>query len=225
MSIDYNPFFKKYLSLVKAADQIFEHVMKANPDCVKCKISCSDCCHALFDLTLIEAIYLNHRFKKASGDLDKQSILEKANKIDRQIHRIKKKALRELKGGKNDREILKALASERVRCPLLNQNDQCDLYEHRPITCRFYGIPTAISGEGHTCGKSGFVKGKSYPTVSLDAVNKQLQEITAEFLRDINTRHIKMVDMLVPLSMALLTVFDEEYLGIDTSEKNAAYGK
>ncbi len=225
MEIDWGPYFKKYLALVKAADKVFERVVREYPDCVNCKLRCSDCCHALFDLTLIEAIYLNHWFHKTFDGLKKEKILENANKIDRQIHRIKRKAHQELLAGKNERDILKNLASERIRCPLLNQNDQCDLYRHRPITCRCYGIPTAISGKGHTCGKSGFIEGKSYPTVHLDVVYRQLQEIAAELIRDIGTKYVKLVDMLVPLSMALLTIYDDEYLGIDIGDKDVASGK
>jgi len=225
MGIDYGPYFKKYLALVKAADQVFTHVAKAYPDFVKCKIGCSDCCHAVFDLTLIEAIYLNHWFFKTFNGLNKEKILEKANKIDRYIYRIKRKAYKSLRSGRPEAEILKDLASEWVRCPLLNDEDRCDLYEYRPITCRFYGVPTAIGGEAHTCGKTGFIAGQPYPTVKLDAIHRKLQEITTELLRDIDTQYIKLADLLVPLSMALLTVYNEEYFGSDTSEKKAASGK
>ncbi|MGD2268875.1 MAG: YkgJ family cysteine cluster protein [Desulfobacterales bacterium] len=225
MAVDYGSYFKKYLALVKTADAVFERMAQEYPECVTCQTACSDCCHALFDLTLIEAIYLNDQFNKKFHGPDKDRILQKANKVDRRIHQIKRKAHQALRSGGNQRDILENLASERVRCPLLNERQRCDLYEYRPITCRFYGVPTAIGGQGHTCGKSGFVRGKSYPSVNLDAVHRQLQEITAEFLRDINTRYIKLVDMLIPPSMALLTVFDEEYLGIDGGSKNAASGK
>ncbi len=225
MIFDYSPYFKKYLALVEAADQVFEGMLKKYPERVKCKIGCSDCCHALFDLTLIEAIYVNHQFNKEFEGLDKQKILEKANEIDRYIYRIKRKAYQALRSGKQEGEILKDLASESVRCPLLNEKDRCDLYEYRPLTCRFYGVPAAIGGEAHTCGKSGFIAGQPYPTVKLDAIHRQLQQITAELVRDINTQYIKMADLLVPLSMALLTVYNEQYFGIDTPDKKAVSGK
>jgi Fe-S-cluster containining protein len=225
MIFDYRPYFKKYLALVEAADQVFKGMQKKYPELVKCKIGCSDCCQALFDLTLIEAVYINHRFNEKFEGLDKQKILEKANKIDRYIYRIKRKAYKALHSGEQEGEILKALASESVRCPLLNEKDQCDLYEYRPLTCRFYGLPTAIGGEAHICGKTGFIAGQPYPTVKLDVIHRQLQEITAELVRDINTQYIKLADLLVPLSMALLTVYDKQYFGIDTPNKKAASGK
>ena len=214
MEKNFEPFFKKYEELVKAADDVFEHVSKEHSECVKCKIECSDCCHAMFDLTLIEAMYINHKFKEKIEGNAREVIINKANDIDRQIHKIKRKAVKELEAGSSEDEILAKLAGERVRCPLLNSKDSCDLYAYRPITCRFYGIPTSIGGVGHTCGKSGFIEGEKYPTVNLDIIHGRLQQISAEFVKEIRTEYIKLVDMLVPLSMALLSVYDEEYLGI-----------
>ena len=225
MEFDYQPYFKKYQALVDAADQVFQSMQKKYPELVACKIGCSDCCHALFDLTLIEAVYINHQFNEKFKGMDKQTILEKANRIDRHIYRVKRKAYRALRNGRQEGEILKELASEKVRCPLLNEEDRCDLYDNRPLTCRFYGIPVAIGGEAHICGKTGFKAGEPYPTVKLDAIHKQLQEITAELVRDLNTSYIKLADLLVPLSMALLTVYDEQYFGIDTPEEKAASEK
>jgi Fe-S-cluster containining protein len=115
------------------------------------------------------------------------------------------------------------VAWERVRCPLLNENARCDLYDWRPITCRVYGIPTAIDGKGHTCGQTGFAEGKPYPTVNLDAINKRLADLSCKIVESINTRYSEMGDMFVPVSMALLTKFDQEYLGI--KEKDACQVK
>jgi len=160
LKINYAPFFKRYEELVKAADDVFEKVKKEYPECVKCRMECSDCCHALFDLSLIEALYINSKFNENINGEDRERINNKANSIDRKIHKIKRKAFKELEAGRNEGEILSDLALERIRCPLLDGKENCDLYEYRPITCRFYGIPTAIGGKGHTCGKSGFIKGE-----------------------------------------------------------------
>jgi Fe-S-cluster containining protein len=220
MKIDFRPYFEKYRTIVKQADELFERVQKEYPECVTCKIKCADCCHALFDLTLIEAIYINYQFKKIIQGKEKRNIIEKADRADRKTHVIKKRAYDSKKAGKEETEILMDIAAERVRCPLLNDDEQCDLYEYRPITCRLYGIPTSIGGRSHTCGKSGFVEGKPYPAVNLDAIQKRLYDISNEFVREIKTKYVKMADMLVPLSMAILTDFDEEYLGV-ASPKSA----
>ena len=218
MEFDFSPIFDKYEVLVKTAEDVFARVKSDFPECVKCKTGCSDCCHALFDLTLIEALYINQQFNQKIDETKKAELIEKANRADRKIYKIKRNAYKSASAGTEEDEILSAMAKERVRCPLLNSEDTCDLYDHRPITCRLYGIPTAIKNKSHTCGLSGFNEGKSYPTVNMDALHRKLYELSVELIGSVRSKHIKMADMLVPLSMALLTDFDETYLGVKEAE-------
>lgn len=221
MDFDFTPYFKRYEALLELADQLFDQISREYPECVRCKIGCSDCCHAIFDLTLIEALYLNHKFNERYAGPEKKSLLDAANTADRKVNRIKRDAYRSLQRGKNESDVLAELAGKRIRCPLLDEKERCFLYEHRPITCRLYGIPTAIGGQGHTCGTSGFEQGKPYPTVHLEKIHEQLQQISAELVRDLGSNFIKLVDLLVPVSMALTTIYDEYYLGLKEPEEPA----
>ena len=220
MKINFQPHFEKYQALVTMADEVFEKVQKEFPESVTCKIKCADCCHALFDITLIEAIYINDRFSKLIKGKEKKRLLARSNQADRKTYKIKRKAYQDKQAGKDDMKILIEMAAERVRCPLLNDEDLCNLYENRPITCRLYGIPTSTNSISHTCGKSGFVEGKQYPTVNLDIIQKKLYEISAEFVIQIKTKYAQMAEMLVPVSMALLAQYDEDYLGITKPEQD-----
>ena len=207
--------FSKYEALVKQVDDVFENVRKKYPDFVKCKLECSDCCHALFDLSLIEALYVNRKFIENGLEQKRSQIIEDANRIDRKIHQLKRKAYKSVESGeKTEKQVIFEMAAERIRCPLLNKDNQCDLYNYRPITCRLYGIPTSIQGRGHTCGLSGFKEGESYPTVNLDVIHNKLYELSKELVVALKSKHINMGGVLMPLSMALITVFDETYLGV-----------
>ena len=214
MEIDFTPYFEQYKAVSKMADEVFERVQKEHPKEVTCEIKCADCCHALFDLTLVEALYLNHKFNQKFQGKEREELIERANRADRKVYTIKRKAYQEMQSGKKEVEILVELSAERCRCPLLNAKDVCDLYEERPITCRLYGIPTSIGGVGHTCGQSGFEEGKPYPTVNLDTIQGKLFAISQELTASLRTKHAQMADMLVPVSMALITVYDAEYLGM-----------
>lgn len=218
MDFDFSPFFKRYEALAAQAETVFNKIREDHPECVKCGRECSDCCNALFDVTFIEALYINHKFNVAFEGKMLEALLERANTSDRRIHRIKRDAVKALQAGKEENEILAEMAEYRVPCPLLNENNLCDLYEYRPITCRLYGVPTAIGGQGHTCGLTAFEQGKAYPTVNLDAIQNRLYEISHELVAALGSQHVKMGDMLVPLSMALITVFDDAYLGVDADE-------
>lgn len=215
------PFFKKYEELSKTANDIFNKVRDEYPEEVRCTQGCADCCYALFDMTLIEALYIKHHFDSCFKGLERERRIELANKIDRGLYKLKRQAYKELEAGKEESDILKGLAEKKVRCPLLNDQNACDLYEFRPITCRLYGIPTSIAGEGHTCGLSGFIKGSPYPTVKLDIIQKKLFELSAELVAAIQSRYTRMGEMLIPLSMALLTEYDQAYLGAKGAEDAA----
>jgi Fe-S-cluster containining protein len=219
-----NPIFEKYERFIQQLDAVFEEVREKYPQCVKCELECSDCCHALFDLSLIEALYINRHFLQKITDENKDEIIKRANKSDRKAYQLKRKAYKSVESGeKTEEQVLLEMAAERVRCPLLNDENQCVLYAYRPATCRLYGIPTSIAGRGHTCGLSAFSEGESYPTVNLDAVHAKLQALSQEVVAALRSTQVKMGDVLMPLSMALLTVFDDAYLGIQsdsaTSEK------
>lgn len=214
IDFDFTPYFEKYEELVATAEEAFNRVKHDHHDCVKCKTGCADCCHALFDLTLIEALYVNHKFKAAFPVEKREPLLERANQSDRRVFKIKKKAGRLLKEGLKEEEILEQIAAETVRCALLNDQDLCDLYAFRPITCRLYGVPTAIGGKGHTCGLSGFAPGKAYPTANLDRIQSALMALSNALVSDLKSKYASLGEMLVPLSMALLTEYDDAYLGL-----------
>ncbi len=217
--MEFSTLFEKYKKIVDSADKVFEQIKKEYSDCVSCKIECSDCCHALFDISFVEALYISQGFREKFNGPELDKLLDKANKADRKIYKLKKEAYKDFKEGKDETAIFEKIAEERIRCPMLNDSDQCDIYEFRPITCRLYGVPTAIGGKGHTCGLSGFKKGQSYPTVNLDAIHQALFNISSEIVKQIGSKYSGLSEMVVPLSMALLTVYDEEYLGIKSEEE------
>lgn len=219
MEIDFGPFFKRYEALVAKADKAFDQVKARYPEEVKCVPGCADCCYALFDLTLIEAFYINYHFNKNFSGADREALLEKADAADRKIYKVKKTAYKSSQDGEAEEKVLENVGQERIRCPLLNDEDYCDLYPYRPIACRVYGIPLAIGGRGVTCGLSGFTQGENYPTFNMDRVHDQLMALSAEFVQAIGSRYVKMADVLVPVSMALLTEYNESYLGIGEPEE------
>ncbi len=214
MEFDFSPYFKKYEELVHAADDAFDRVSAQHADCVRCKEGCADCCHALFDLTLIEALYINHKFNETFSVESRAPLLERANSADRKTYKIKKKAYKLFKEGCQDEEILAKVAAETVRCALLEDNDMCAFYAYRPITCRLYGVPTAIGGKGHTCGLSDFKPGEAYPTANLDRIQSGLLALSQALVADLKSKYATLGEMLVPLSMALLTDYNSEYLGL-----------
>ncbi|MDD3312350.1 YkgJ family cysteine cluster protein [Pseudodesulfovibrio sp.] len=214
MALDFTEYFKRYEAIVGEVNTLFAKFETEMPDKVKCGKGCSDCCNALFDVTLIEAIYINRKFNEKFSGMERSAILERADKADRQIHKLKRKIFKATQEGAPAGDVLREVARARVRCPLLGDDDLCALYEHRPITCRLYGVPTSIGGEAHTCKLSGFKGGEKYPTVNMDIVLDRLIAIGKDLRKGINSRFTDLGNMLLPVSMALVTDYSEEYLGV-----------
>jgi Fe-S-cluster containining protein len=213
--LNFTQTFNKYESLVAEIEKGINKIKEANPKEILCEKGCCDCCYAVFDLSLIEAVYLNYRFFQEKDKEEQEAILEKANTADRQAYRIKRNLNKMLTQGKQtEEEVLALLSGERIQCPLLNKDALCDLYKNRPVTCRVYGVPTAIQGTGHTCGKSGFKEGILYPTINLDRINQRLFGLSEELLKEIGVENEELKMRLLPVSTSLLTDYDEEFFGL-----------
>lgn len=222
MNEQFKPFFEQYEALSASVERAFESVKNQFPDCVKCKPFCADCCYAVFDLTFIEAMYINERFRNKYNGENLNILMERCNKIDRTLYKLKKSAYKAVESGKEEKEILHEMAETRIRCPMLNDAEMCEIYDFRPLTCKLYGIPTAIGGEGYTCGLSGFEKGEKYPTANLDKIQNKLLQLSTDLAASIQSKFSRLGEMLVPLSMALATDYDDEYLGIRKADETDA---
>lgn len=213
------PIFEEYEKIRADADSIFSYISSQFPDCVVCKKGCSDCCSALFDLSLVEAMYINHAFASTFDyGRTRSNILEKSSEIDRTLTRIKRDFFRAEKDGEKADIIMEKVAALRIPCPLLDESNECLLYDARPITCRLYGIPTEIDGKARVCGLSHFDKGISYPTVKLGKIQAKLEELSRQIAEQINSP-LDLSDIYVPMSMALLTRYDDKYFGKERSDE------
>lgn len=218
--MEFTPYFKRYEAIAAEADKVFSRVSELTGPAVSCKPGCSECCHAPFDLSFIEALYINQKFRERfPQSMQRAPIEDRADRADRDFHVIKKKAFKASENGVPHEQILADLAKERIRCPLLDEEDHCILYEHRPITCRLYGVPLDIRGEAKACGKSGFTQGGKYPAVKVELLQDRLMELSAEFVAELGSKYTDMATMLIPVSMALLTDFDDEYLGLNDAAR------
>lgn len=214
MAIELKKHFVKYQALVQMVDAIFDRVKEEYPKEVFCREKCSDCCYAIFDLTLVEALYLKSKFFEKFNGKEKNDLIVIADKTDRALVKLKRDASKKVKSGADQLEVVAKMSQERIRCPLLGENNLCLMYEFRPITCRVYGIPISTAGASHICGRTNFIQGNPYPTLNMDKIYTQLQLLSMELIQDIRSENIKMHEMLIPVSMTLITDFNEDYLGV-----------
>lgn len=155
-------------TIYKELDQIVSDMIVAQPSMVKCKLGCADCCHAVFDVSLVEG----------------QLIMEAFNALDRgsrrQITRRAEKAMKQWKRIFSNPDQIEDIGKERIRCPFLDKKDICTIYSARPVNCRTYGIPLEIKGASTVCGLSGFKEGESYQTLNMDKLHQRLLDLSIE---------------------------------------------
>lgn len=218
---DFSDIFAEYEALIAEVDAVFSKVKAACPEEVRCEVACADCCHAPFDVSLVEALYLNAEFNKRfpKGD-SRYNMVEAANRSDREHYRLKHKAWKAHKAGVPDERIVEDIARERIRCALLSDDNRCQMYDVRPVTCRLYGAPLNVGGTLRVCGKSGFQPGGKYPAVAVAKLQERLAALSEKVAQRVATPHDYVGQMLVPVSMAMLTVYDEEFFGLKESRED-----
>ncbi len=199
--MDFTYLFEPYEALLNRADKAFQRIAHEYPDCISCKRGCSDCCHAVFGLFLVEALFLKYDFDQLERK-EREKAVMRADKADDDLELVEKR----LRAFENDPMMTSyALAKERIRCPLLNDNHDCVLYPYRPITCRVYGIPVAFQGKARVCGRSQFKKGKGYPAFDLDGVYRELHAMSRQLLENAGKKDLKQASLLISVSKAIRT--------------------
>jgi len=203
--------FSQYAIIVRKADILFKTIHEKYPDSVRCRIRCCDCCHAVFGLFPIEAAYIHHQLNRIDRKI-RRDVQRRAEKSEVEML----KAADKLKEAFNDNPKMQAygLGKQRVKCPLLNEREECILYENRPVICRIYGVPFSIKHEkkenAYVCGISGFEAKASYPTVKLDNIYQELVGLSIEMLKEAGFLNpAAKANLMLPLSKILRMSFDD----------------
>jgi Fe-S-cluster containining protein len=199
-------FLQRYEAMTSQADSAFRNMKREHASAVKCEQHCADCCHAVFGLFFVEAAYLKHFFDRVDRG-EKEAVMKRAE----QAHQAHQNLEKKLFASRHDPEKQTyILAMERIRCPLLNEEQDCVLYSRRPITCRVYGIPTRIHGRTRICGKTELAEGDSKIEVfDLDRVYRDLYGLSKELLRHLGVKNTEKAGLLASVSKALSTETDD----------------
>ncbi len=200
-----NDLFQSYELLVDKAEAAFKEMKEEHGSCIKCEPHCSDCCHAVFGLFLIEAGYLKEQFDRLA-DEEKRAALLRCEQAEKSLERLQNM----LQAHEGDPQMQAHIMSrERIPCPLLNDQQDCILYPHRPITCRVYGIPTKIRGKARVCWKAEFKESERYPVFDLDGVYRDLYFLSTELLKSAGKDDSETASLLISVSKAITTSLED----------------
>jgi Fe-S-cluster containining protein len=197
--------FHSYELLADKAEAAFQTMQKEHGSCMKCEPHCSDCCHAVFGLFLIEAGYLKEHFDRLTDEKKKAALL-RCEQAEKSLERLQNM----LQAHEGDPQMQAYIMSrERIPCPLLNEKQECILYSHRPITCRVYGIPTKVRGKARVCWKAEFKKDERYPVFDLDVAYRDLFFLSTELVKSAGKNDPERASLLISVSKAITTPLED----------------
>ncbi|MDP2755227.1 MAG: hypothetical protein Q8P40_12680 [Nitrospirota bacterium] len=204
-----NDLFSRYETIARKADFLFKTIQEKYPLSVTCHIRCCDCCHAIFGVFPIEAAYINYHFNRLDRKV-RRDVLRRAEKAEDEMLKAKD-SLKVFED--NPKMKVFGLGKQRVRCPLLQDSEECVLYEKRPIICRIYGVPYSLKQEdkeqAFVCSVSGFQEKVTYPTVKLDKIYQELCQLSKELLTEAGYLNpAAKANLMLPLSRILRMPFE-----------------
>jgi Fe-S-cluster containining protein len=123
----------RYLEICNAFEEEFQRNRALHGGRIHCRAGCSDCCHQLFQITEVEAVYISE------GVSQLPAAAREALRAKAITYLASRRALVTVKG---EPEAWGSLPppGTRLPCPAL-ENGVCRIYEHRPLICRKFGIP------------------------------------------------------------------------------------
>jgi len=144
-----NDILLRYGDVLNEVDRWFSGCLSRHHDRIACGRGCSACCRGLFDITLLDALYLKVGFDRLSPQV-KERIQQKAA--------TRLAGLKAMCPGFASPWILNRVPEagwdrimpegDQERCVLLSDTGSCLVYDHRPMTCRLNGIPQIeLNGE------------------------------------------------------------------------------
>lgn len=139
----------RYGSLLREVDAWFQACSSRYPDQINCHRGCSSCCRGLFDITLLDALYLKTGVNRLP-ESQRSRIMAAANERLKSLSLINPAFVEPWLLNVIPEEEWDALMPEEdeTPCLLLSESGQCLVYDHRPMTCRLNGIPLIdVSGE------------------------------------------------------------------------------
>lgn len=131
-----------YGRLLATVDDWFARSIALDGKNIACTRGCSQCCRGLFDVTLLDALYLRRGFELLEPRLRQSAMARAGERLDR---------LREIWPDLEPPYMLNIRPEEDwdalmpddddTPCPLLGDDGLCLVYRYRPMTCRLHGIP------------------------------------------------------------------------------------
>jgi Fe-S-cluster containining protein len=149
MKSSFDTVLSLYGNLLSSVDQWFARSMRFAGKSIVCGQGCSACCRGLFDITLLDAVFLKEGFDRLPATT-KDPVLIQAEKRCAGLRSVWTEFtppyILNLRPEEEWDDLMPD--DDETPCPLLGDDGGCLVYGYRPMTCRLHGIPLIdTSGE------------------------------------------------------------------------------
>jgi Fe-S-cluster containining protein len=138
--------------LVQIVDAAFADAARRSGEWLVCRPGCTQCCHGVFEITLLDAARLQEGLRGLRANDPKRAARVRV-RAEEAVARLSPTFPGDVKTGmlNGDEEAFERFADEEP-CPALDpETGTCDLYAARPITCRVFGPPVKQEGGLGVC--------------------------------------------------------------------------
>jgi Fe-S-cluster containining protein len=140
---------QEYRKLLQDVDHWFSHILTSHAGRMQCRQGCALCCYGLFDISLPDAVVAAEGML-ALPHAVREQVWARAVRLQdvilRQVPELNPPYV--LDGPDNEGIDRIVEAADNPRCPFLGEQDQCLIYEHRPLACRLEGAPMVDARDG-----------------------------------------------------------------------------
>src|SRR5687768_13718578 len=133
--------------LFQQAEGWFQRGQAALLESLPCREGCTRCCYGPFAITLLDEIELQHSLQtlplQTQQDIHTRAQAQVAMMEDAFPRLAQSRYLDQWSEHDVD-EVVTRFGD--LPCPALSSDGRCQVYAHRPITCRMMGLPIEVNG-------------------------------------------------------------------------------
>lgn len=141
--VDLGKYFEEYEALVADIESTLKPLEDAALQGGRCGRNSSICCSRVLELSLMEAIYLNYRLNRHLKGEERLEAIRRALALSKRNQVIAKPPEGDKHSLQSKSETLNQSGKNTTICPL-SLDENCLIYDYRPISCRIYGVSDQI---------------------------------------------------------------------------------
>lgn len=209
----------RYRMLLAEVDQWFERCLQEHGERISCHNGCSSCCRGLFDITLLDALYLKSGFDTLPPEVQcaiREKSTTRLNQLNATYPDFASPWLLNSLPEEEWEQIMPE--DDDAPCVLLSAEGACLVYDTRPMTCRLNGIPLVDSSGEEFFDDWCTMNFKDMDPVSLEELRHPFHDLFAQELllfRELTLRlygeRINELDTVIP---AAILFDDPEQLNV-----------